>query len=95
MHNQNPDPLLTVLKSKSDINELDSALTKRVTALEQFVIALYQEIKEIKMQGLETAESNDLVLRKVRDLEYRYSRREDLEYLQYPFSSNGDANCNW
>ncbi|MDB9455892.1 hypothetical protein PN478_17565 [Dolichospermum circinale CS-534/05] len=95
MQNQNPDPLLTVLKSKSDINELDPALTKRVTDLEQVVIALYQEIKEIKIQGLETAESNDWVVRKVRDLEYRYSRREDLEYLQYPFSSNGDANCNW
>ncbi|MFM5887208.1 MAG: hypothetical protein ACKOQS_02765 [Dolichospermum sp.] len=95
MQNQNVDPLLTVIDLKIDINEINPVLINHIMSLEQCVVALYQEIKEIKTQGLETAESNDLLVRKVRDLEYRYSRREDLEYLQNPFSSNGDPNCNW
>ena len=105
MLDRNTDSYLTNMRSTAGINEiqqlinnnqhlLNTLLLNEISKHHYRISAVEQQNQEIKIQDLENAESIDWLVRKVRELEYRFSRKEDLEHLQNPYSPNGDANCN-
>lgn len=62
---------------------------------DQQLRAIYQKVGQLEEREQDRKERLEFLEAEIPALRYRVDRSIELEYLEHPYSSNGEPRCNW